>query len=224
MGFEMTGTCVRKPIDSKAPQRGRPEMPAAQREQMKRRISDAAKALFQEEGYAKISLRRIAKEIGCTPMTLYGYYPAKIDILRTLWDDVFRELFDHLESLPHEAGPQLYLGRLCAAYAEYWINQPERYRLVFMAEGVTQPDVSLFLDNPDIVTRYTLFLKAIQDLEGRDLEAEALKTQEGADEARSKLDFILSTLHGIAHNKITMSGYPWSSPEDQIKYAIKGIL
>lgn len=189
-------------------------MATAQREQMKRRISDAAKTLFQEEGYAKISLRRIAKEIGCTPMTIYGYYPSKIDILRTLWGDVFKDLFDHLEGLPKQGASQTYLERLCAAYVSYWIDHPERYRLVFMAEGVTQPDVSLFLDNPDIVKRYSLFLMAIQAVE---------VLGDGA-ETRLKLDFLLSVLHGIAHNKITMSAYPWSSPEDQLKYAIKGIL
>lgn len=202
------------PKKTKPPKRGRPEMPPAQRQEMKLRISEAAKALFQDEGYGKISMRRIAKEIGCTPMTLYGYYDDKIDILRTLWGDVFRELFDRLETIDKDAAPQVYLQTLCLTYVNYWINRPDYYRLVFMAEGVTQPDVSLFIDNPDIVTKYSLFLEAIQNLE-RETHTVDPKT---------KLDVLISAMHGIVHNKITLSGYEWASPEDQIRYVIKGLL
>ncbi|MEP3891318.1 MAG: TetR/AcrR family transcriptional regulator [Hellea sp.] len=202
-----------KSLTPKPAGRGRPEMSSAQREEMKLRISQAAKALFQEQGYAKISLRRIAKEIGCTPMTIYGYYPSKFDILRTLWGDVFKTLFDHLNSIENDGNPQTRLQSLCAAYVNFWINNPDYYRLVFMAEGVTQPDVSLFLDNPEIVAKYTLFLQALHHLQPQN---------EGQD-AKAKLDFLLSAMHGVAHNKITISGYDWSSCDAQIGYAIKGI-
>jgi len=199
---------VRKP-----PRRGRPEMSSKQREQMKHRISEVARGLFQQDGYAKISMRRIAKEIGCTPMTLYGYYEGKIDILRTLWGDVFEELFNGLREIGKDLDPQIYLKTLCVAYVKYWTDNADYYRLVFMAEGVTQPDVSLFLDNPDIVAQFGLFLEAIQNL-GRDRQIVDTKPE---------LDFLLSALHGIAHNKITISGYEWSSSEDQIHYAVRGI-
>lgn len=202
-----------KSLLSKAVGRGRPEMPSAQREEMKLRISEAAKALFQEQGYAKISLRRIAKEIGCTPMTIYGYFPSKFDILRTLWGDVFKSLFDLLDSLENNGNPRTRLHSLCAAYVNFWISNPDYYRLVFMAEGVTQPDVNLFLDNPEIAAKYTLFSQALQHLQ----------PQSEGDDAKAKLDFLLSVMHGIAHNNITISGYEWASCETQIDYAIKGI-
>jgi len=75
---------------------------------MRQEIANIATRLFQEEGYAKISIRRIASEIGCSPMTLYKYYPAKIDILRTLWADIFNDLFDKLEALPQTGKQHLY--------------------------------------------------------------------------------------------------------------------
>ena len=202
-----------KPLASKTPKRGRPVKSLAQRQEMKTQISEIAKTLFQQEGYAKVSMRRIAKEMGCTPMTLYGYYDGKIDILRTLWGGVFKELFDHLGAIRFEKNPKAYLQTLCVTYVNYWINNPDYYRLVFMAEGVTQPDVSVFLDNPDIVIQYTLFLDAIQNLESEKQIADS----------KIQLDFLISAMHGIAHNKVTLSSYDWSSPEDQIQYIIKGI-
>lgn len=203
-----------KPLASEAPKRGRPKKSSAKRQEMKLRISEAAKMLFQKEGYSEVSMRRIAKEIGCTPMTLYGYYDGKIDILRTLWEDVFKDLFNRLNSISNEVDSHIYLESLCVAYVDYWINNSDYYRLVFMAEGVTQPDVSVFLGHSDIIIQYGLFLTAIQNLEG----------DQSIDATKDKLDFLISAMNGIAHNKITLSGYEWSSPKNQIQYIIKGIL
>lgn len=193
--------------------RGRPVLSEEQRESMKARISAVARSLFEQQGYAKISIRRIAKEIGCTPMTLYGYYDNKVDILRSLWGDVFEDLFKELESVVEEEDVEKYLHRLCLTYVEYWIDRPDSYRLVFMVEGVTQPEVNLFVGNPGIVAKYNLFSTAIQNLQ----------CNNPVDDIKTKLDVLISTLHGIAHNKITMSGYAWAEPVSQIHYMIKGI-
>ncbi|MEP3894509.1 MAG: TetR/AcrR family transcriptional regulator [Litorimonas sp.] len=194
--------------------RGRPEMTASQKARMKKNISKTAQALFQDEGYAKVSMRKIAKEIGCTPMSLYRYYDSKIDILRSLWSDVLADLFSALETLPSSENAHHRLRNLGVGYVTYWIDKPEHYRLVFMAEGVTQPHVSLFVDNPDIIAKYDIFLDAILSLDGDGIPSEATK---------HKLDFFLSTLHGIAQNHITISGYPWSAPEKQIEYAVRAL-
>lgn len=202
------------PIVRKTPKRGRPGKSKAERDDMRLQISGVAKTLFQQEGYAKISMRRIAKEIGCTPMTLYGYYNRKIDILRTLWGDVFLDLFDRLRAATPDTDPRRYLKTLCVTYTEYWIDHPDYYRLVFMAEGVTQPDVSVFLDNPDIVAQYGIFLEALRGLE----------TVKQTDDVKPKLDFMISAMHGIANSVITINGYEWSSAEAQIQFILDGVL
>lgn len=211
--LSFTGYSMSQHLNKDTKRRGRPEMPSAQRDHMKQRISDVAGALFRGDGYSNVSMRRIAKQMGCTPMTLYGYYDGKIDILRSLWGGVFENLFDTLAECVSEKDPQTYLLNLCAAYVQYWLDHPDYYRLVFMAEGVMQPDVSLFLDNPNIMARYDLFTVAIQNLRGETSEAIM----------KSKVDFLISALHGIAHNKITISGYEWSTPKIQIRYALAGI-
>lgn len=196
------------PSKSKKPGRGRPEMSDKQRAEMKARISDIAETLFTEEGFSKVSMRRIAKEIGCTPMALYGYFDNKLDILQSLWGGVFDRLFDRLAEVPQTNDAAADFTALCTAYVIFWLERPEYYRLVFMAEGVTQPDVSLFLDKPEIITKYSLFQTALIRLTGKD-------------DTKLNLDFILSALHGMAHNQITISGYDWSGPEAQIKLLLR---
>jgi len=182
---------------------GRPVVSASKRARMRREIADIAKRLFQEDGYAKISIRRIASEMGCSPMTLYKYYPSKFDILRTLWADVFNDLFDQLEALPLTGERQLHdLGK---TYVEYWLNHTEYYRLVFISDGVTQSDVSVFLDSPALVQRFTIFGEAFLTSCSEDVQI---------DEMKLKLDAYICFLNGIAHNAITISGYQWSDPED----------
>ncbi len=199
-----------------APRRGRPAITDEKREEMTTRISEAARRLFQTEGYSTVSMRRIASEIGCSPMTLYKYYDAKIDILRTLWADVFDDLFNSLDEVSQsKRTPVEALVTLSTAYVNYWLNHSDAYRLVFVADGVTQPDVSVFLDNPDIIGRYNLFASAIADACADELSADILKV---------KLDALVCALHGVAHNAITISGYQWADSEKILRVIIAGVI
>lgn len=179
---------------------------------MRKDIADTAKRLFQDEGYATVSMRRIAGEIGCSPMTLYKYYDAKIDILRTLWADVFDELFKQLETAQGIRKKELqFLG---TTYVQYWLDHPEYYRLVFLADGVTQPDVSIFIDNPELVQRFGIFGEAISN---------ASSSPEDITASKEKLDAFLCFLNGIAHNIITISDYPWPEPNKMVRMAVRAV-
>src|SRR5437660_12230763 len=50
------------------------------RETVRRAILDAARDLFVSEGYANVSIRKIAERIEYSPAALYGYFPSKDDI------------------------------------------------------------------------------------------------------------------------------------------------
>lgn len=67
--------------------------------------------LFSQEGFAAVSMRRLAQESGCTPMTLYKYFKNKFEILGMLWADVLGDLFDRLDRLAAtESDPVVRLG------------------------------------------------------------------------------------------------------------------
>ena len=182
---------------------------------MQTAIAKAAKHLFETEGYGNVSMRSIAKEVGCTPMTLYGYYAAKIDILQTLWSGVFEDLFGTMNTVKAKAKPEDYLVAISKAYLDYWLTHPEHYRLVFMAEGVTQPDVSIFVDQPDIAARFEIFSNALAKASGNGIAPAALKM---------KFDLLICILHGIAHNFITISGYGWTSPDKLLRSGVNAVL
>jgi len=196
--------------------RGRPFKGDDEREVMKNHIAETAKNLFQDEGYARVSIRRLAKESGCSPMTLYKYYDGKIAILQTLWAVVFDALFATMrKQLADERDPVKRLQMSCRLYVGYWLKHPEHYRLVFMAEGITQPEVSMFVESPSIGAGFTLFAEIITAaLDGTDDEA-AIKVT---------IDLVLASLQGIAHSKITIGGYPWSQADEMIDHLIENII
>lgn len=195
--------------------RGRPAVTAEKRAAMRARIAEAAKHLFQTEGYGQVSMRRIANEIGCAPMTLYKYYDAKIDILCTLWSDIFVRVFDHLEkSNPPGTEPAQRLKTLASTYVAYWLEHTDQYRLVFMADGVTQSDVSIFVDKPEIITHFEIFAAVIIECHDGSVEPDILKR---------KLDALICFLHGIAHNLITINGYPWTQADEIVAIAVDGV-
>lgn len=184
------------------PRRGRPGLKAEDVAETRARIARIAETLFLNEGFAAVSMRRLAQEAGCAPMTLYAYFESKADILGLIWAGFLTELFDDLDRHALTiADPRKRLLALSARYVRYWLDHPDRYRMVFMTEGVTQTEVGAFIGGGDILSRYQLFAKAL-------LEA-------GVEPARLKLayDALMSCLIGVAQNHITITAYAWTDGE-----------
>src|SRR3989475_1039465 len=64
------------------------------REAVRRAILDAARDLFVSEGYANVSIRKIAERIEYSPAAIYGYFPSKDDIFFALAEEGVRILSD----------------------------------------------------------------------------------------------------------------------------------
>lgn len=61
------------------------EQPARRKgDETARRVRDAALKLFARHGYAAVSVRQIATDVGVQPGALYNHFPTKQDILKDL--------------------------------------------------------------------------------------------------------------------------------------------
>jgi AcrR family transcriptional regulator len=183
--------------------RGRPALTGAEVAQKRENIASAARELFAAEGFSAVSIRNVADAAGMTPMTLYRYFDTKVDLLRFLWSDVLNTVFNSLDVIAkRERNKTKRLEKVSLAYVQYWIDHPDHYRMVFMSEGISQPAVSVFVQQDDVVLRYALFSRCV---------AEARKQDLG--EVSVEAELLISSLHGIAHNHVTISGHSWHSPE-----------
>lgn len=108
------------------------------REEFRREIIEAARSLFNTEGYDKFSMRKLAGKIGYSPTTLYLYFRDKDDLLYAISEELFAGLTASLERCVQKAaGPLEALRRALIAYVEFGLSHQEHYRVAFF----TSPNI-----------------------------------------------------------------------------------
>ena len=102
------------------------------------RIRDAALRLFAQHGYAAVSMRQIAREVGVQAGALYLYTPDK----QTLLYDLMRGHLDHL--LGHwtvpDAPPEAQLEAFCRHHIRYHLDRPELVFIAYMELRNLEPE------------------------------------------------------------------------------------
>lgn len=203
-------------MQSRAPKKGRPILSEEEVSRRRDDIAQVALLLFKTEGYQSVSMRRLGKEVGLTPMALYRYFPSKLDILSTLWEHILGLAFEDVRDAA--SGEQDAAERLEAAslaYVSYWFDHIEHYHLVFMNGGVSNSDVTSFVSQPEVINKYGVFFESVAALrDERPDSAEVKRATEG----------LICHLHGIMHSLITMQGYAWSSREDLVRDAVLAVV
>jgi AcrR family transcriptional regulator len=106
-----------------------------ERKNMRRVILDTAMKLFLEEGFEKVTMRRIAEIIEYSPASIYSYFENKDDILYALYREGFEELYRRQQSVLTIEDPVKRLrkhGEVCISFA---FESPELYDLMFIMRG-----------------------------------------------------------------------------------------
>ena len=103
----------------------------------RRAILDAARALFVQEGFANVSIRRIADGIEYSPAAIYNYFPSKDEILCAL----AQEGFDLLATPRTRSGierlePLDAVRALLRRVYEFSKDQPEYFALMFFERSI----------------------------------------------------------------------------------------
>jgi AcrR family transcriptional regulator len=95
-------------------------------------LCEVALRQFAEHGYAGVSLRRLAAELGCSPMTPYRYFRDKDEILAAVRAAAFCRFADAQErSVEGLVDPRHRLEALGKAYLTFAQQEPHAYRVMF---------------------------------------------------------------------------------------------
>jgi len=96
------------------------------------RIREVAAKLFADAGYPAVTLRAIATEVGCSPMTPYRYFQSKEEIFAVVRAEAFRRFADAQErGIRGIDDPADCLAALGRVYVDFAKRDPESYRLMF---------------------------------------------------------------------------------------------
>jgi AcrR family transcriptional regulator len=67
------------------------------RKKTRERIAEAARRLLEDEGPGAVSMRRVAKLVGITPMAIYHHFPNRGTLLKTIADREFERILGRIE-------------------------------------------------------------------------------------------------------------------------------
>ena len=114
---------------------------------IKRMILDASMKLFTEEGFEKVSIRKIAEIIGYSPTTIYLHFKDKNEILFDLCEQGFIRMGMTNLELSQIHNPLLRLHKMGENYIRFGLENPEFYDLMFIQEAPI--DKLKEMNNPD---------------------------------------------------------------------------
>jgi AcrR family transcriptional regulator len=188
----------------------------ADKEAVRRVILDAARELFACEGYGNVSLRKIARRIGYTPMALYVHFRDKSEILDCICDETFAAFRANAERLDQlDLPPRERLAAGLRAYVEFGLAHPHHYQLTFMTppcggEGLgRRSDIGRECFQR-MRCRVSLCIAGSRDVESPEVE---LASQT-----------MWTAVHGLVSLLIARPAFPWLDRELLIESVIAGTL
>src|SRR5579871_2429430 len=96
-----------------------------------RRVAENA---FATRGAQGVTMRELAKELGCSAMTPYRYFRDKEDILAMVRAAAFNRFAARLEAAAQSIsanGPAIDNSAISRAYVDFALDEPHAYRLMF---------------------------------------------------------------------------------------------
>ncbi|WP_429324323.1 TetR/AcrR family transcriptional regulator [Paraburkholderia sp. GAS348] len=110
------------------------ERKSRQKQALRERILDAARRIVMREGFASLSMRKIADAIEYSPATLYLHFASRDEIAQALCAEGYAQLLETFVPLAQIADPAERLRALGRAYVAFGVAHPETYRLIFMED------------------------------------------------------------------------------------------
>ena len=189
-----------------------------EREKVRGKILDAARQLFEAEGYENVTMRRVAEAIEYSPTTIYNHFEDKDDVVKACCEEDFTQLLGALSLQTPPSDPIEAIRQLGRAYAAFGQQYPNHYRFMFMTPNKNH---DLEAESPGHRS-FGLLRGAIE----RAIAAGRFRKVD-ADLAAQVL---WSSLHGVVSLVITMQPQHWPAPpakdlvDQVIDHGIRGFL
>jgi len=180
--------------------------------EQRQRILDAALKIITKEGFAALSMRKLAESIEYSAASIYLYFENREQLAQELSEQGFGELLLLLSAAAAKQKAVEALHAVGAAYVAYGEKNPEMYRLIFMgdSEYMTAAFGKQKEDSAGTKAYQALLDLAIRlQSEGFGKEAPTVEIAE----------LIWMTLHGIVSLHLTCVGLQLTSPKKLVRRA-----
>jgi AcrR family transcriptional regulator len=197
-------------------------MVAIRRERLKQELRDdilaAARDLFVTEGYANVSMRKIADRVGCAPGTIYLHFEDKDSILSAICVETFARLDKSMEAIANDRGDPLEgLRRGGRVYIQFALAHPHHY---LIALG---PAAAAHLKSSEAHQAGQQSFDCLRQCVRSCVEAGLLRNNDVEEVAQS----LWACLHGTVMLLIGKPGFPFIEPnrliDSVVDIGIEGI-
>lgn len=204
-----------------------------EKQALRERILAAARHIVMREGFAALSMRKIAEAIEYSPAALYLHFASRDEIARALCEEGYAQLLQTFEPLAGIADPAERLKGMGRAYIAFGVAHRETYRLIFMEDpsytgAALGARAAAAVSGPSVGSEAQTQVQAEQTGTEDDPGAAALQFMISAlDELKAAgrlatsvdprvwADAFWATLHGIVALHLTCPVFP-SAPLDTV--------
>jgi AcrR family transcriptional regulator len=171
------------------------------RSELRTETLSAARELIQKEGYAGLTIRKLAQRMECSPMALYSYFADKQALLTALALEGFEKVAKRFDSTVHR-DPLLGVKKILLDYIAYAEENPNEYRILFLSVETLG---EIKLSREDLQERNPAFGPLFKRVE-RCIEAGVLQG-----DAFAVSTVLWTGAHGAASVLITAQKFPFGS-------------
>jgi AcrR family transcriptional regulator len=176
---------------------------------------DAAREMFVAEGYANVSMRKIADKIGYSATTIYLYFKDKNDLLHQICEQTFARLAHNIKAIHGLSdNPLEKLRSGLREYIYFGLKHPSQYEIVFISPLPNDIESSFEESNGKIA--FDTMITVV----GECVDANLLKNND--------VELISQTLwagiHGITSLLIQHGGFPFVEREKLINNVIDTLI
>ncbi len=183
-----------------------------EKNELRKKILEAAKEVLFEKGFDNLTMRAIAERIDYSPTTIYLYFRNKTDLTENLLEYAFEQLVNTLGSIDqfmYTKNPVGLLKEGLITYIKYGANHPHFYRM--MTTSIIEiGNNSLTLKEGSMNEKAFAFLESgVQNC----VDAGAIEVKD----SRSTASMLWAAIHGLTMILIDIPQFPLGDKDAFVK-------
>jgi len=180
------------------------------KDELRRIILDAARAVFAEQGYESFSMRKLAEKADCSLGSIYLHFKNKEELFECLVKESFARLHKTLRDLENgQQGddPLADLRKGMLAYVEFGLLNQSDYRFAFMLTPPIEKRPYKVHGSFDV----------LRNMVRRCVEENCFR----AVDVETTSQALWASIHGITSLLIQRPAFPWTSKKKLIAQVIQ---
>jgi AcrR family transcriptional regulator len=127
-------------------------------------LTGVATRLFAEHGFGGVTMRALARELGCSPMTPYRYFENKDEVFHAVRTAAFRRLGERIGTVAEgHACPLERVRAIGHEFLRFALEEPQRYRIMFQLDQTEPGEMEIVLQHAELRRGWQVLCDAMDD-------------------------------------------------------------